>query len=434
MFSWEIPFRAAINGANPARIPGGFSLADLTALTRLPFDRRIEEFFAYLGSRREAEAVGESQEPGVWEVFRYDQAVQVLGDHQTFSSDMNHFIPEDQRQLARAARGNFVGIDPPDHTQLRGLVSQAFSPRVTAALEPRIAQIAERLLDGVVAERGQAPPLDLVGEFAGPLSAIVIAELFGIPESDHPMISDWAKALLGSRPAGELSVADEVAMQNVADLVRRASEYLVHHIRERRARPQDDLTSRLATTEVDGQSLDDEEIVGVIGMFLIAGYLPASILTANTVMALDEYPAALAEVRSRPELLPRAIEEVLRWRSPLVRDQRLTTRNAELGGRTIPAGSMVCVWLASAHRDPLRFEDPDEFDIHRNPGRHLAFGKGIHYCLGAPLARLEARIAMETLLRRFERAEISRDGSVEFHESIGVLGPVRLPATLFTRR
>ncbi|MFI9239235.1 cytochrome P450 [Streptomyces sp. NPDC053079] len=409
-------------------------MTDFAALTRLPFDRRIEEFFAYLGGRREVEAVGESREPGVWEVFRHDEAVQVLGDFRTFSSDMNHFIPEEQRQLARAARGNFVGIDPPDHTQLRAIVSQAFSPRVTAALEPRIALIAERLLDAVVEERGPAAPLDLVGEFAGPLSAIVIAELFGIPEDDHPMISEWARALLGSRPAGELSVADEAAMRNVADLVRRASEYLVHHIRERRARPQDDLTSRLATAEVDGQTLDDEEIVGVIGMFLIAGYLPASVLTANTVMALDEHPAALAEVRRDPELLPGAIEEVLRWRPPLVRDQRLTTCDAELGGRTIPAGSMVCVWLASAHRDPLRFENPDTFDIRRNSGRHLAFGKGIHYCLGAPLARLETRIAMETLLRRSARVEIARDSSVEFHESIGVLGPVRLPATLFTRR
>ncbi|MGI5365950.1 cytochrome P450 [Streptomyces sp. A244] len=409
-------------------------MTDLSVLTRLPFDRRIDEFFAYLAGRRAVEAVGEGREPGVWEVFRYEEAVQVLGDHQTFSNDMNHFIPEDQRQLARAARGNFVGIDPPDHTQLRALVSQAFSPRVTAELEPRIKQLAERLLDNAVEERGHAAPLDLVGEFAGPLSAIVIAELFGIPESDHPMISDWARALLGARPAGELSVADEAAMQNVADLVRKASEYLVHHIRERRARPQDDLTSRLATTEVDGRSLDDEEIVGVIGMFLIAGYLPASVLTANTVMVLDEHPAALAEVRSRPELLPGAIEEVLRWRSPLVRDQRLTTRDAELGGRTIPAGSLVCVWLASAHRDPLRYEDPDHFDIRRPPGRHLAFGKGIHYCLGAPLARLESRIAVETLLRRSERVEISRNGPLEFHESIGVLGPVRLPGTLFTRR
>ncbi|MEU6482646.1 cytochrome P450 [Streptomyces sp. NPDC046887] len=409
-------------------------MTDLSVLTGLPFDRRIHAFFAYLADRRATEAVGEGREPGVWEVFRHQEAVQVLGDHRTYSNDMNHFIPEDQRRLARAARGNFVGIDPPDHTRLRGLVSQAFSPRVTAELEPRVKRLAERLLDDIVEDRGPTAPLDLVAEFAGPLSAIVIAELFGIPESDHPMISEWARALLGARPAGELGVADEAALRNVADLVDKAGAYLVHHIRERRAHPRDDLTSRLATTVVDGRALDDEEIVGVVGMFLIAGYLPASVLTANTVMALDEHPAALAEVRARPALLPGAIEEVLRWRPPLVRDQRLTTRDAELGGRVIPAGSPVCVWLASAHRDPLRYDDPDRFDIHRPAGRHLAFGRGIHYCLGAPLARLESRIAVETLLSRSERLEISRDGSLEFHESIGVLGPVRLPGTLFTRR
>ncbi|MGH3695936.1 MAG: cytochrome P450 [Pseudonocardiaceae bacterium] len=401
---------------------------DLEILTNLPFDVRIKTFFDYLSERRLSGPVTQSTQANVWEVFRYDEAVQVLLDYQIFSSDMNAAVPAALQQLARAATGHLAGIDPPRHDELRGLVNRAFTPRVVAALEPRISSIVERLLDDITT--AGAATVDVVGDFASPLSATVIAELFGIPDGDHRMFSVWADTLLNAKPAGKLGVADSVAMSKVADLVREVGEYLVQYIRDRRARPGNDLTSNLAAAEVDGHSLGDDEIIGVMGMFLIAGYLPTSVLIGNTVMCLDEYPEVFDEVRLQPAVLPKVIEEVLRWRPPLVRDQRIAKSQVELGGRTVPAGSAVCVWLASANRDEFYFSNPDEFDVHRDNGRHLAFGRGIHYCLGMSLTRLECRIALGALMRRFGRINVLRDDGVEFHKSIGMLGPSRLPVEI----
>jgi cytochrome P450 len=406
-------------------------MTDLAALTGLPFDLRTKAFLDYLDRRRAQSAVVRSDQPGVWEVFGYDETVQVLGDHETFSNDMNDLIPEDERELASAAQGNFLGIDPPRHTQMRELVRRAFTPRVVADLEPVVERTAEQLLDEVELSADGSGTVDLVAGFASPLTARVIAKLFGIPEQDHVLFTIWADALLGARPAGELGKADESAVRELGDLVRSASAYLLDLIHERRAHPRDDLISALAQAEVDGRSLDDHEIVGVIGMFVIAGHLPSSVLIGSTVMALDTHPDIFAEVRADHGLLPQVVEEVLRWRPPLVRDQRVTARETELGGERIPAGAMVCLWLASAHRDASRFPHADAFDIHRgNQTRHIAFGRGIHFCLGAPLARMETRIALSALLRRFDRIEVLRDGGIQFHPSIGVLGPVRLPTAV----
>ncbi|MCA1559760.1 MAG: cytochrome P450 [Actinobacteria bacterium] len=398
----------------------------LESLICLSFDARIRGFFDYLNDRRAVEAVGLSAQGNTWEVFRYDEAVEVLNDFHTFSSDVNAFIPPDEQQLARAANGHLAGIDPPRHTELRGLINRAFTPAVVTKLEPRIAAIAERLLDEAVARCGDQVTFDVIGDFAGPLTATMIGELFGIPDSDHAMFATWAATLLNTKPPGELGVADAEAMQKIGELLREVTEYLSQHIRARRAAPSYDLTSNLTVAEVDGKKLGDDEIIGVISMFLLAGFLPGSVLIGNTVMCLDEHPEVLAEVRQDLDLLPATINEVLRWRPPLVRDQRITTREAQLGGRTIPALSPVCVWLASANRDESHFDAPHEFDIHRNTGRHLALGKGIHYCLGGALSRLETRIALSALFQRFERIEVLREGGVEFHDSIGLLGPSRL--------
>ena len=405
-------------------------MIDLESLISLPFDARIKGFFDYVNDRRALEAVGRSTRGNVWEVFRYDNAVEVLSDFHTFSSDMNAFIPEGEQQLARAAGGHLAGIDPPRHTELRGLINRAFTPAVITKLEPRITAIAEKLLDDAVTPTEHRATFDVINDFAGPLTATMIAELFGIPDSDHAILSTWATILLNAKPAGELGVADEEAMQKVAELLREVAEYLSRHIRDRRARPSDDLASNLTVAEVDGKKLSDDEIIGVIGMFLLAGFLPGSLLIGNTIMCLDQHPDVFAEVRQDPELLPAAIEEVLRWRPPLVRDQRITTRDVQLGGKAIPALSPVCVWLASANRDETHFDTPNEFNIRRNAGRHLALGKGIHYCLGTALTRLEARIALSALIRRFDRVEVVREGGVEFHKSIGLLGPSSLPVAV----
>jgi cytochrome P450 len=403
---------------------------NLEVLSELSFDVRIRTFFEYLDGRRALAAVGPSEQPGVWEVFGADEAVRVLTDHETYSSDVNAYIPAGQQQLAAAASGHLAGIDPPRHTELRGLINTAFTPRVVTNLEPHLAQTATALLDAVAERAGTGEQaFDLVDDFAAPLTATTIAELFGIPDSDHTLFARWAATLLNAKPTGSLGVADEAAMRRVGVLLAEVAEYLGAHIRARRAHPGEDLTSNLTTAEVAGRRLGDDEILGVISMFLLAGYLPGSILIGNLVMCLDEHPAVRDLVWRSPELVPGTIEEVLRWRPPLVRDQRITTRDAEIAGVVIPARSPVCVWVASANRDGAWFDRPAEFDIHRKPARHLALGKGIHYCLGAALTRLEARVAVAALAGRFERVTVHRGGGIEFHRPIGLLGPAKLPVT-----
>lgn len=404
---------------------------DLRDIVRLPYRQRIEELYTYFSENLTLRAAGPGSQPGVWEVFRYDEAVRVLHDPQIFSNDFAAYIPDDQPELAAAARGNLAGMDPPRHRRLRSLVNKAFTPRSVSALGPKLEKMAARLLDDAFAAAGGSGQADIVRDFAGPLTASTIAELFGVPESDHLDFWRWSDAMLGARPQGDLGIPDEEAMRKKAEVVKEAGEYLLAHIRRLRAHPGEDLTSGLTGAEVDGERLTGDEIFGLIGMFLIAGHLPTTTLIGSTVMCLAEHPDAAGELAGNPGALPGAIEEVLRWRPALTRDQRITSRPARLGGTDVPAGSMVVVWTAAANRDPEHFSCPDVFDITREaPIRHLTMGKGIHFCIGSPLARLEARIALETLLSRCPRPVLGDDELIEFHPSVGVLGPVRLPVRL----
>ncbi|MEV8635087.1 cytochrome P450 [Streptosporangium sp. NPDC051023] len=405
---------------------------DLQALARLPWRQRITESFAYFSAGRQAGAAAAGNQPGVWEVFRYDEAVRVLSAPETFSNDFSAFIPKDELLLAAVAQGNLAGMDPPRHRRLRSLVNKAFTPREVAALTSKIEKKARLLLEDALAATSTEGEIDVVREFASPLSATTIAELFGVPASDQPDFWRWSDAMLGARPQGSLGVPDEEAMRRKAAIVLEAGQYLLAHIDHLRAHPGEDLTSRLTTAEVDGERLSDEEILGLIGMFLIAGHLPTSAWIGNTVMCLDEHPRVADGLAGDLSTLPAVLEEVLRWRPPLTRDQRITKRDTELaGGLEVPAGAMVVVWIASANRDPEQFATPDVFDPHRSqPVQHLTLGKGVHFCIGSPLARLEARIAMETLLEHCPRPAVVRHDDIEFHSSIGVLGPVRLPISL----
>jgi cytochrome P450 len=197
-----------------------------------------------------------------------------------------------------------------------------------------------------------------------------------------------------------------------APIFREMNSYLLRHIRGRRSSPADDLTSKLIAAEVDGQRLDDEEIVGFVGLLLLAGHITTMATLGNTVLSFDEHPDAAAEVRADPTLLPGAIEEVLRLRTPFPRLARRATADAEVGGTVVPAGSIVVAWLTAANRDERVFAHPNQFDIHRRPNPHMTFGHGIHFCLGAPLARLEAKVALTVLLERYRSITVSGDAPV----------------------
>jgi cytochrome P450 len=386
----------------------------------------LEALLAWLRRQREAGSIHHDEQQRVWQVFGYADAERVLSDPSAFSSDFSEIMPH-QRDFDLFARGNFVRMDPPKHRKLRGLVSQAFTPRMVTGLAPRIAELTAELLDGL---RG-ATRFDLVDRLAYPLPVIVIAELLGIPVEDRGTFRHWAETLFSSNQQTTELRLDEAALKalfdTVAPTIREMNSYLLVHIRQRRARPGDDLTSELVRAEVDGERLDDQEIVGFVGLLLLAGHITTTALLGNSILTLDEHPDAAAELRADPTGLPAAIEEVLRYRSPFPRVVRRAASDVELGGHTIAANEIVILWIASANRDPTQFSEPDRFDIHRTPNPHLAFGHGIHFCLGAPLARLEAKIALGVLLERYREIAVARDEPAEFYNPWTIISAKRLP-------
>lgn len=342
---------------------------------------------------------------GVWHVFRYADVARVISDPQVFSSDVGRVVPVAQRFSA----GNLLLTDPPRHHQLRRLVGAAFSPKVVTGLAPRIAEVTHDLLDAT----GGASEFDLVSALAYPLPVTVIAELLGLPAADRELFRTWADKLLA---------AFEVADPNDPELARKIDEatadmlaYLQGYCVDRRARPREDLISRLATVEADGQRLTDEEVVNFSVVLLIAGHITTTALLGNTVLCLDEHPEVGAQLHADRSLVEATLEEVLRYRSPFTQVVRVSMVETELGGQIIPADAIISPWLLSANRDEREFPDPDRFDIHRSPHRHLGFGHGIHFCIGQLLARVEARVAVGVLLDRYAEIRLTPGVPLEFY-------------------
>ena len=380
----------------------------------------FDDFVAWLEGIRPAGPVQFDDKLQCWQVLGHAEAGAILSDPAGFSSDLTVLQPE-QEDFTLFQRGNFVRMDPPQHRKLRTLVSQAFTPRVVAGLEPRIDALTTELLDRT-GER-----FDLIDALAYPLPVVVIAELLGIPTSDQPLFRTWADVLLSQEidPDQAVGQASERAVAAVAPTMREMNAYFLDHIRSRRKSPSADLTSKLVQAEVDGQRLVDEEIVGFVGLLLIAGHITTTATLGNSVVCLHDNPDTAAAIRADPALLPAAIEEVLRVRPPFPRVGRLTKVDTEVGGVAIPAGQVVMPWLTAANRDERVFAEPHRFDIHRRPNPHLTFGHGIHFCLGAPLARLEARVALSLLLARYRDIEIADE--VEYRNPFTMAAVARLP-------
>ena len=382
----------------------------------------FEDFLAWLEDSRARGQVHFDEKAQCWQVLGHPETSAILSDPAMFSSDLTALQPK-QNDLELFQRGNFVQMDPPQHRKLRTLVSQAFTPRVVAGLEPRIAELTTQLLDQV-GER-----FDLIDALAYPLPVVVIAELLGIPPSDRGLFREWADVLLGQEVDPDQAVAEvsEQAVKAVAPTMRQMNAYFLDYIKSRRANPGTDLTSKLVQAEVDGERLADEEIVGFVGLLLIAGHITTTATLGNSLVSFQDNPEAAAQVRADPMLLPAAIEEVLRVRTPFPRLGRIAKVDAEVGGVLIPAGQIVMPWLAAANRDQRVFTEPDRFDIHRKPNPHLSFGHGVHFCLGAPLARLEARVAMRLLLQRYRDIEVAGDEQVEQRNPWSMVAVTRLP-------
>lgn len=383
-----------------------------------------DAYFAWLASMRETDPV-HVDDHDVWHVFTHEDVTRVLSDAATFSSETNKFIP-DREEMEPFGAGNVVNMDPPRHKSMRGLVVKAFTPRLVDALTPRITEVTNELLDAADSN-GR---FDLVDALSQPLPIIVIAELLGVPVADQPTFRRWAEALFDNANATDTMPSEEemaALFDTVGPVLVEMKDYLLDQISLRRRQPTDDLIGQLTEAEADGERLTDIEIVGFAATLLLAGHVTTTATLGNSVYCFLEHPDVAAELRADLTLLPGAIDESLRYRPPFPRVSRISTTDTEIGGRTIPADRMVIPWLVSANRDPKKFPDPDRYDIHRDTAGFVAFGHGIHFCIGARLARLEARIALEILLSRYPDLAADPDSPAVLRNPYMMLGVSKLP-------
>jgi cytochrome P450 len=333
-----------------------------------------------------------------WNVFRYDDALRILNDHANFSS---------QARAGAAALPSIVGMDPPRHRQLRSLVNQAFTPRVVEQLAPRVAAIADELLDLALAQGG----MDLIQEFAYPIPIRIIAELLGIPVEEQATFRRWSETLI-TGPRTDAVRGRSFAEERTASL-RDLNDYFLAKLAERRKNPRQDLMSLLIAAEVDGERLGDNDLLEFCRLLLIAGYETTACLIGSAAISLCEQPDVGHELRGDPSLVPGAVEEAIRCYPSVAGTMRVTTADTEVAGQRIDAGQSLIVWIGSANYDEAHFVEPERFDVRRSPNRHLGFGVGIHFCVGAPLARLEARIAVGKLLERLPKLERDPSAPIE---------------------
>ena len=370
----------------------------------------IPHVYAWFEQMRAEQPVFHSESFPLWQVFRYADVLQVITDYSHFSS---------QETFGGFLQETLITKDPPDHRKLRNLVNLAFTPRAVARLSDRVTQITQDLLDAVKA----TGTMDVVADIAFPLPAKIIAEMLGVPAEDWDIFRRWA--LLSG---GANQEAREQAGRSPQNMRQEMSSYFLRLLEARRGEPREDLMTALSVAEIDGERLSEQELVSFCFLLLAAGQETTKNLLANTILCLTDHPEALARLRGEPELMPAAIEEVLRYLPPVWFLFRRTTQEVELGGQRIPAGEAVLAWTASANRDAAQFPEPDRFHVEREPNRHFAFGHGIHFCVGAPLARLEARIALPMMLEQLR--DLKRAQGVPIHIRTGLVFVIgNLPVT-----
>ena len=362
---------------------------------------------------------------GFWVLTRYEDVVASLRDPRMIKEPIAAFVAA-RFGLPAPPLGmglSMLDRDPPDHTRLRGLVSKAFTPRVIEQLRPHIQQIVDGLLDRVQGDR----EMDLIEQFAYPLPVIVICEMLGVPVADHERFKGWGLDIARGLDAIMLPPASPVAERSV--LARRAlADYFRGLIAERRRAPRDDMLSGLIAAEEAGDKLSEDELLATCILLLVAGHETTVNLIGNGSLALLRHPDQLRRLREDPGLIVTAVEELLRFDGPVQRTARIPSEDVTIGGKTIGKGEMVMPFIGAADRDPAQFPTPDRLDIGRTENRHIAFGWGIHFCIGAPLARVEGQIAINTLLRRMPRLALAT-AEPQHRQSLTLRGLTSLPVS-----
>jgi cytochrome P450 len=375
---------------------------------------------------READPVYWDERANSWVLTRYSDVSPALRDARFsaagFMEDIG-WIPEDMRPVleppVRALTRQMLFMDPPDHTRLRGLVAKAFTPRVVEGLRPAIKQIAAELLDNARAN-GR---MELIRDYAFPLPAIVIATMLGVPPEDRDQLNAWSESFGALLDGGHLTMESAfLALHGVSEFM----EYFRQIIHQRRNAPKDDLMQAMINAEEQGDALSEEELLGNCVLIMAAGHGTTMHLIGNGTLALLRNPRQLQHLKEQPALMPSAVVELLRYDSPVQMTSRRAREDMRIGDKLISERQVVMMCLGAANHDPEQFSEPDRLRLNRPENRHLSFGLGIHFCLGAPLARLESEIAFHTLLRRFPNLRLENEG-VEWESSQVFRGLKQLP-------
>jgi cytochrome P450 len=376
-------------------------------------EKRLNPFSVYK-QLRQTTPVRYDESRSCWDIFRYEDVHRILKDPATFSS---------VRGLDVRKTETILIMDPPRHNQMRALVNKAFTPKVVNDLGPNIMAITNDLLN-VVQTSGK---MDMVHGLATPLPVIVIAELLGVPAEDRKLFKEWSDILV----KGPDENTDEAFNEVIAEKERATEElreYFAKIVDQRRKQPKEDLISILLSAEIEGKKLNDEEILGFSILLLAAGNETTTNLITNSVRRLTEDLELQQNLRNNIGLIPGFIEEVLRFYPPIQAIGRVATQDVEIGGKQIKAGDQLVSLVASANRDEAQFPDPDTFIVDRKPNNHLSFGFGIHFCLGAPLARLEGQIAICAILERLKEIRFT-GAELSYIQSPFVYGVKQFPVT-----
>jgi cytochrome P450 family 109 len=349
-----------------------------------------------------------------WDVFRYEDVQRILKDHATFSSVRGTDVRQE----------NLLIMDPPKHTQMRDLVNKAFTPKAINDLAPKITDITNELLDAVIA-KGE---MDVVHDLATPLPVIVIAELLGVPPKDRAFFKEMSD-LLVKGPDVNTDEAFYAVVQERRQASEKLAAYFAEVIDERRKAPQNDLVTLLTQAEINGEKLTDKELQMFCNLLMAAGNETTTNLITNSIRYFTEDSEMQDRLRDNLDLVPGAVEEVLRYYPPIVAIGRVATQDVEVSGQLITKGSQVVSWVGSANRDEAKFADSKHFIPDRKPNPHLGFGFGIHFCLGAPLARLEAQIALKIMLERLPNMRFVEGTELTPIQSPFVFGVKSYPIT-----
>lgn len=387
-------------------------------------EARIDPLPILARMRREAPVTrlfNPNQGAPVWFITRYKDVVDFLRDAR-FIKDKEKLSGEARdlyfrvNELSHLTQ-HMLNADPPAHSRLRALVAKAFTPRRVEELRPRISAMVNRVLDEV---QGKGS-MDLLEEFALPMPVTVIAELLGIPPEDHARFRHWVQIMFAPPVGGDFEPLRRMAREFQA--------YLQDFLAQRKASPRDDLTSALLAAEEQGDQLSGPELLSMVFLLLTAGHETTAHLVSNGVWALLRHPEQLERLRANPWLIESAVDEMLRYCSPVKNStSRFALQDTEFGGERIPAQEMIVASLLSAHHDPAQFPEPDRFDLERMPNRHIGFGGGIHFCLGGPLAKVEATIAIPLLLERLPRLRFAVEPStLRWRGGILIHGLEKLP-------